>query len=105
MEITTKNFKKEVLKSDIPVFVDFWASWCPPCKMIEPALKKLEKIYYGKIKIVKINVDRNPSIASKYNIDGVPTYIIFKDGKIIKREIAAKSLKNLQDMIESIEDF
>ncbi|NVM04158.1 MAG: thioredoxin [Candidatus Helarchaeota archaeon] len=102
MELTTKNFKKEVIESDIPVFIDFWASWCPPCKMIEPAIKKLEIEYQGKVKIGKINVDRNPSIASKYHIDGVPTYIIFKNGKIIKREVAAKSLDELRKFIESI---
>ena len=102
MEFTAKNFKKEVLESEIPVFVDFWASWCPPCKMIEPSIDKLEIEYKGKIKIGRLNVDRNPSITSKYNIDGVPTFIIFKDGKEIKRELAAKSLKEFRKMIESI---
>ncbi|MFX0133723.1 MAG: thioredoxin [Candidatus Hodarchaeota archaeon] len=102
MELKTKNFKKEVLESDIPVFVDFWASWCPPCKMIEPAIKKLRVDYNNKIKIVKINVDRNPSVASKYNIEGVPTYIIFQNGKEISREIGAKSIQQIRKMIDKL---
>ena len=72
MRLTDKNFEEEVLKSDIPVLVEFWASWCPPCKMMEPILRKLEIKYKGRVKIGTLNVDLNPRTAAKYNITGVP---------------------------------
>ena len=100
MEFTVKNFEKEVLKSDIPVLVDFWASWCPPCKVVEPILEELTHEYHGKVKIGKLNVDRNPGLGAKYEITGVPTFIIFKDGKIKDRAMAAKSKEELKKMID-----
>jgi len=101
MELMDKNFEKEVLKADIPVLVDFWASWCPPCKMVEPVLDKLEKEYAGKVKIGKLNVDRNPVMASRYQIKGVPTFIIFREGRIMKRDVGAKSEGQLRQMIDT----
>lgn len=100
MEFTAKNFEKEVLKSNIPVLVDFWASWCPPCKVVEPVLEELAQEYLGKTKIGKLNVDRNPGLGAKYEITGVPTFIIFKDGEIKDRAMAAKSKGELIKMIE-----
>jgi thioredoxin 1 len=100
MEITDKTFKKEVLHSDMPVFVDFWASWCLPCKAIEAILTELEKEYDGRVKICKMNVDRNRFTAQKYDIFGLPTYIIFKRGSPVFREMAAKSKKEFKSMIE-----
>ena len=100
MNLTDKNFEKEVLKSNLPVLVDFWSSWCPPCKMVEPVIDKLEKEYAGKLKVCKINVDKYPSIAAKYNIKGVPTFIIFKDGEIIFRDFGAKSENQLKRIIK-----
>jgi thioredoxin 1 len=102
MEFTAKNFEKEVLKSDIPVLVDFWASWCPPCKVVEPIIDELAREYQGKIKIGKLNVDRNPGLGVKYEITGVPTFIIFKDGKVKARAMAAKSKNELKKMIEKL---
>jgi len=101
MEFTDKNFQKEALKSKIPVLVDFWGSWCPPCKMVEPVLDKLEKEYNGRVKIGKLNVDRNPMTPSKYQIKGVPTFIIFGKGRIIERGVGAKSGKQLRKMINT----
>lgn len=99
MELTDRTFEKEVLHSDIPVLVDFWASWCLPCKVLEPILDELEKEYAGRVKICKLNVDRNKFSAQKYDIAGLPTFIIFKDGEEAVREVAAKSKRELQEMI------
>ena len=100
MILTDKNFKKEVLDSKSPVLVEFWGSWCPPCQAEKRILKKLEEEYAGKIKIGTLNINRNPKTALKYDIKGVPTYIIFYQGKIVHRDIAAKSEKQLREMIE-----
>lgn len=100
MELTDRMFEKEVLQSDVPVLVDFWASWCLPCKAIESILEDLEKEYMGKVKICKLNVDRNKFTAQKYDIDGLPTFIIFKNGKPVARGVASKSKRELQVMIE-----
>jgi len=101
MELMDKNFEKEVLKADIPVLVDFWASWCPPCKMVEPVVDKLEREYVGKVKIGKLNVDRNPVVASRFQIKGVPTFIIFREGRVMKRDVGAKSERQLRQMIDT----
>ena len=100
MRFTDANFEKEVLNSDIPVLVDFWASWCPPCKMTEPLIDKLAQEYDGKVKIGKINVDQNPKTASKYEIKGVPTFILFKSGEEINRRVAAQSEGQLRKMLD-----
>jgi thioredoxin 1 len=104
MILTDKNFEEEVLRSDIPVLVDFWASWCPPCRMVEPIIDKLKREYRGRIKVGKLNVDLNPRTAARYNIRGVPTFIIFKDGKEVYRGIAAKSEAELRREIEKVLD-
>ncbi len=100
IRFTDANFEKEVLKSDLPVLVDFWASWCPPCKMVEPIIESLAEEYNGKLKVGKLNVDQNPRIASKYSIRGVPTFIILNSGKEIKRKIGAQSAAQLKDMLK-----
>jgi thioredoxin len=99
MEVYAKNFEHEVLRSKMPVLVEFWASWCPPCKMMDPVLQKLQSEFKNKIKIRKINVDLNPSIATKYDINGVPTFILFKDGKEMVREVGAKTETQLRQLI------
>jgi thioredoxin 1 len=104
MIFTDRNFEDEVLKSKIPVLVDFWASWCPPCKMVEPIIDKLERVYKGRMKIGRLNVDMNPKTAAKYGIKGVPTFIIFKDGKVVYRDMAAKSEAQLRSIIEKVLD-
>lgn len=100
MILTDKNFEKEVLKSNLPVLVEFWGSWCPPCQKEKEIIKKLEEEYAGKIKIGELNIDRNPLTAVRYHIKGVPTYIIFYNGRIIHRDIAAKSDKQMREMIQ-----
>ena len=99
--LTDNNFKKEVFESRMPVLVDFWASWCPPCKMVEPVIEELA-IELDNMKIGKINVDQNPKIQASLNITGVPTFILFKDGRILKRGIGAHSKQQLINMIKDV---
>ncbi|SER92782.1 thioredoxin [Lachnobacterium bovis] len=80
--LTKDNFDKEVLQSSVPVLVDFWASWCGPCKMISPIISEIANEYEGKVKVGKINVDEEPDLASKFNIVSIPTLIVFKNGEI-----------------------
>jgi thioredoxin 1 len=83
------NFEAEVLKSDIPVFVDFYADWCGPCKMMGPVISKLVDAYEGKVKVGKINVDDNPEIAEQFNVMSIPNMVFFKDGQAVDRQIGA----------------
>ena len=85
MEITDQNFDQEVLKSDIPVLIDFFAEWCGPCKMQAPIIEDLEKEYQEKAKIVKMNVDQSPQTSNQYQVMSIPTIILFKDGQIVER--------------------
>ena len=102
MELFDKNFNEQVLESDKPVLVEFWASWCIPCKSMEFILQELEKEYDGAVKIAKLNIDRNRETAKKFDISGVPTFMSFKDGKIIESDIGAQSKEDLKQMIENI---
>jgi thioredoxin 1 len=102
LRITDKNFNNIVIESDVPVLVDFWASWCAPCKMSEPTIEELAYEYNGKVKIVKINVDQNPRTTAKYDIMGVPTYIIFDSGKEIERKVGAQSKEQLMKIIDPL---
>ena len=80
--MTSENFEKEVLKSDIPVLVDFWATWCGPCRMVAPIISEIAEEYYGRVKVGKVDVDDQSALAVKYGIQSIPTVIIFKGGKI-----------------------
>jgi len=82
IEINNETFENEVLKSDIPVIVDLWAPWCGPCKAITPTLEEIAAEYDSKVKIVKVNIDESPSVASNYKVMSIPTLLIFKDGNV-----------------------
>lgn len=99
--ITEENFEKEVLKSDIPVLVDFWASWCGPCRMLAPVIEEIAKNHEGKIKVCKANVDDNGDLAARYEIRSIPTVILFKDGTPVKRSVGAKNRSEMELFIES----
>ena len=97
--VTEATFDKEVLSSDTPVLVDFWAEWCGPCRMIAPALDEIAGAMGDKVKIVKLNVDENPQTAAKYNIQSIPTLMIFKDGNMSSRQIGAAPKQKLEQWI------
>ncbi len=81
IEVNDGNFRREVLKSDVPVLVDFWADWCAPCKMVAPVVEKIAREYSDDIKVTKLDVDKNQSTASRYNVMSIPTLLIFEDGR------------------------
>jgi thioredoxin 1 len=97
---TTNSWDNDVLKSDLPVFVDFWAEWCGPCRMVGPAVEQLSKTMGDKIKVAKLNVDENQEIAAKYGIQSIPSLILFKGGKEVARTIGAAPKEKYQKFIE-----
>ena len=100
LRLTDKNFEREVLQSGIPVLVDFWASWCPPCKMVEPVMDELAAEYSGRLKVGKLHVDQNPQVAGRYHILGVPTFVIFRDGEVLGQRTGAQSKGQLLRMVD-----
>lgn len=98
--INDANFEEEVLKSDIPVIVDFWAEWCGPCRMLAPNLEAIAATYAGKIKIVKVNVDENTKTPATYNVRGIPTLVMFKKGEAVATKVGAMTKTQLTDFIE-----
>lgn len=99
-EFTDANFEQEVLKSDIPVLVDFWAVWCGPCKMIAPFVQEIADEYEGKVKVGKVDVDNNPQTSVNYGIRSIPTLLIFKGGKVVDQIIGAVPKNTITSKIE-----
>ena len=99
LTFTDQDFDRDVLRSDVPVLVDFWAEWCGPCRMIAPALEEIAGTLNGKVKIVKLNVDENPQTAAKYGIQSIPTLMIFKNGQMASRQIGAAPKQKLEQWI------
>jgi len=102
IDLKDQNWDNEVLNSDLPVMVDFWAEWCAPCFMIAPVVEQIGDEYKGKIKVGKLNVDKNPVTAGKYQIMAIPTLLFFNGGKLVDRVVGVGSKKILVEKIEKI---
>ncbi|MGE4481748.1 thioredoxin [Acidocella sp.] len=98
--VTDETFATDVLKSGKPVLVDFWAEWCGPCRSIAPSLEDLSKEYEGKLDVVKVNIDENPMTPTQYGVRGIPTLLIFKDGKVAAQQVGAAPKSVLKAWVE-----
>ncbi|MGQ9628124.1 MAG: thioredoxin [Anaerolineae bacterium] len=100
IHVTDSTFEAEVLHSDLPVLIDFWASWCGPCLMIAPELEKISEEYEGRLKVTKLDVDRNQATAAKYGVQSIPTLLLFKNGQPVERMIGYMKKEKLMEKIE-----
>lgn len=99
--ITQDNFTAEVIESELPVVVDFWADWCMPCKMVAPVLEQISQDYAGKLKVAKVDVDDNGAIAQQYNIVSIPTLLLFKDGEVVSQQVGAVPREKIEGMFKA----
>jgi thioredoxin 1 len=100
LEFTDQNFEQEVLKSDKPVLVDFWATWCAPCRMMAPAVEGVADEYAGRAKVGKLNIDDNLAVTGRYSIRGIPTLMVFKNGQVAEQTVGATSKDAIVKMLE-----
>ncbi len=101
LELSDASFDQEVLKSDVPVLVDFWAPWCGPCRAVAPIVEEISSAYEGKIKVGKLNVDENPSITMKFGIRSIPTLLVFKGGEAVEQIIGAVPKGEIERAVDS----
>jgi len=102
IEVTEKNFQEEVANSEVPVLIDFWATWCGPCRMIAPFVEEASTTYNGKLKVAKVDVDNNQRIAMQYSIMSIPALMFFKNGEVVDQIIGAVPKKTLFDKIDKV---
>jgi thioredoxin 1 len=102
IELTDASFETEVIKSDVPVLVDFWAPWCGPCRMVAPIVEEIATEYNGKIKVGKLNTDDNQQVAAKFGVMSIPTLMIFKGGEAAERIVGAQPKKAITEKIDSV---
>jgi len=100
MKITKNNFEAEVLRSDIPVLLDFWAVWCPPCKMLSPVIEEIANEYEGRAKVGKINVDEEPELSAMFRVENIPTVVVIRDGKIMESAVGYRPKEQITAMLE-----
>ena len=100
--VTTASFEQEVIKSDVPVLVDFWAEWCGPCKMIAPHLDRIAEDYGDKIRIRKVDIEEERALAEKYRVESIPTLMFFKDGKLVDQLIGARPPKEITSRLDNL---
>jgi len=100
IELYKETFEQEVLQSDIPVIVDFWATWCGPCKMIAPIVKEIADEYDGKILVGKVNVDEEPDLTMQYNVSSIPTLMVFKNGQLVNKAVGYREKDEILKMLK-----
>ena len=97
--ITNENFENEVMRSELPVLLDFWAAWCGPCRMVAPAIAEIAEEYAGKVKVGKVNVDEQPELAGTFRVTGIPTIVLIKDGKIVNSLVGARPKEQITEIL------
>jgi len=102
VNVSDADFENEVLKSDEPVMVDFWAEWCGPCKALSPIVDEVANEVAGKMKVVKVNIDENPNAPTKYGVRGIPTLMVFKGGELVDTKVGGMSKTQLNEWLESV---
>ena len=102
LQITDASFDEVVLKSDKPVLVDFWATWCGPCRMLGPVIEELATEYEGRVVVGKVDVDNNQEFAAKYGVSNIPTVLVFKDGEVVGRQVGVAPKKTYTDALDSL---
>jgi thioredoxin 1 len=101
-KFTEENFENEVIKSDIPVLVDFYADWCGPCKMMMPVVEKLAEAYDGKVKVGKVNSDENGNLAARYNVMSIPCFLVIKNGEVVDTALGAMPMETLAQKLDAV---